>query len=541
MKRSTQVLATLVVLASVAIPADAFQFGNRWARTAVSGAGLTQGDPTTVTWGFVPDGTNIASLGTSDLISRLDSWIGAGPGGSDLTQRPWFDLYEQSFNRFAEVSGLSYQYEAADDGVTQGSNANAGFVGVRADVRIAGDFIDGPSNTLAFNNFPQNGDMTFDTGDGGAYSNGANNFRFLRNTIMHEHGHGLGYFHVESATARFLMEPFLQTNFDGPQFDEILGLHRGYGDVNEKSNGGAGNDIAANATDFGVLPINGSMTIGTDANNVIVAPSETDFVSIDDNSDTDFYSFTVNSASELDIVLTPMGPSYFQGPQGGSQANYVTKEFSDLSLALIDTNGSTVLDLQNAGGTGDNESILDFNVNPGEYFVRITGAANNVQMYQLQVSVDSGIAIEPGDFNADGIFDCADVDALVGSIVIGDNNEQFDLTGEGVVNGGDLDVWLQLAGAANLASGNAYLEGDANLDGTVDGGDFVIWNANKFTSSSAWCDGDFNHDGSVDGGDFVLWNANKFQTADGVSAVPEPASWLFSLMAVAALGFGRRR
>jgi hypothetical protein len=40
--------------------------------------------------------------------------------------------------------------------------------------------------------------------------------------------------------------------------------------------------------------------------------------------------------------------------------------------------------------------------------------------------------------------------------------------------------WLSLAGAANLPSGNAYLPGDATLDGFVDGSDFGIWNANQF-------------------------------------------------------------
>ena len=36
---------------------------------------------------------------------------------------------------------------------------------------------------------------------------------------------------------------------------------------------------------------------------------------------------------------------------------------------------------------------------------------------------------------------------------------------------------------ANLASGNSYLMGDANLDGVVDVSDFNAWNSNKFTST----------------------------------------------------------
>jgi hypothetical protein len=533
-----QVCIALFVL-GLAQSASAFQLGNRWARTAVDGAGLTQGDPTTLTWGFVADGTTISNSvinlpnGTSDLIASLDNWYGAGPGGSDLTQRPWFTFFEESFGRFAEISGLSYQYEPNDDGVTQGTTGFAGFVGVRADVRIGGNFLDGvgtqTNNTLAFNNFPQNGDMTFDTGDAASFSNPSLNSRFFRNTIMHEHGHGTGNFHVESATGRFLMEPFIQLNFDGPQFDDILGLHRGYGDVFEKSNGGAGNEIAANATDLGTISAGSAIAIGTDANNTVVAPSEIDFVSIDDNSDVDFFSFTVSGASLLDITLDSMGPSYFQGPQSGSQANFVTSEFSDLSLALFDTDGATLLATQNATGQGGTESIFDFNVAPGEYFVRITGAQNNVQMYQLDIAVESGVTSLPGDFDDNGLFECDDVDALVASIAAGNNEPAFDLTGDNAVDNADLVEWLALAGAENLASGDSYLMGDANLDGNVDGVDFVNWNNNKFTSNAAWCSGDFDASGIVNGADFVIWNSNKFTTADGVQAVPEPTG-LVSLL-----------
>ncbi len=43
---------------------------------------------------------------------------------------------------------------------------------------------------------------------------------------------------------------------------------------------------------------------------------------------------------------------------------------------------------------------------------------------------------------------------------------------------------------------------------------------NKFTANNAYCDGDFNVDGFIDGQDFVVWNGNKFQSAEAVQAVP---------------------
>lgn len=141
------------------------------------------------------------------------------------------------------------------------------------------------------------------------------------------------------------------------------------------------------------------------------------------------------------------------------------------------------------------------------------------------------IQLAAGDFNFDDQWTCADVDQLVAAVVNGTNRSEFDINGDGSLTSADVDEWLAQAGSRNLSSGNSFLVGDGNLDGTVDGEDFVLWNANKFTSLPAWCRGDFNVDGFVDGADFVLWNANKFTSA-GIVAVPEPiiSLWLAGLL-----------
>lgn len=152
-----------------------------------------------------------------------------------------------------------------------------------------------------------------------------------------------------------------------------------------------------------------------------------------------------------------------------------------------------------------------------------------------QIDYDQIIGVDrrSGDFDNDGDFDGVDVDALVGVIVAMTNDPNFDLTGNGLVDREDLTNWLALAGAANLPSGNPYLDGDANLDGIVDGLDFILWNDHKFTQLAAWTKGDFTADGTVDGLDFIAWNENKFTSSDSAGTqVPEPgASWLilFSL------------
>ena len=84
------------------------------------------------------------------------------------------------------------------------------------------------------------------------------------------------------------------------------------------------------------------------------------------------------------------------------------------------------------------------------------------------------------------------------------------------------------------------LPGDANLDGFVDGLDFIVWNANKFTEEGDWLTADFNGDSFVDGLDFIIWNANKFTSVDMLPpSVPEPSTLLWP--ALLALAVVRRK
>lgn len=138
-------------------------------------------------------------------------------------------------------------------------------------------------------------------------------------------------------------------------------------------------------------------------------------------------------------------------------------------------------------------------------------------------------------------IDCAEVDGLVAAIAGGENPPRWDLTGDGLVNQADLQDILAIAGRLLTTSMNPLIPGDANLDGVVDGSDFNIWNANKFTPVAAWCSGDFNADGNVDGSDFNIWNANKFTASDGAGLVPEPSGIVLVAMALVARAFHRNR
>ena len=158
----------------------------------------------------------------------------------------------------------------------------------------------------------------------------------------------------------------------------------------------------------------------------------------------------------------------------------------------------------------------------------------------LRISTLQDVALVDADFNNNGVIGCDDVDPLVNAIVNTPSDLTYDLVPDGVVNHDDLVQWLADAGQANLASQNPYLEGDATLDGTVDGQDFIEWNSNKFSNLPAWCSGDFTADGVVDGQDFIIWNSNKFTSADA-SVVPEPTS--FGILAIGVLCWmsGRRK
>ena len=163
----------------------------------------------------------------------------------------------------------------------------------------------------------------------------------------------------------------------------------------------------------------------------------------------------------------------------------------------------------------------------------------NGNAYVLSVVAGNGVN---GDFDNDGDWDGTDIDALVASIAGGSTDLGFDLDGDGMIDEGDLDEWLIVAGAENLDSGNAYLYGDANLDGFVDASDFNIWNSSKFTTVAAWTAGDFTADGSVDASDFNRWNSNKFRSSDATVAVPEPATeTLLILLAMGVLLPNARR
>ncbi len=374
-------------------PARAEIINNRWTRTATNGTSVgTNGTSITVTWSFAPDGTLIPndSGGTvaSNLLGFLDTTIGAGPGGSDLTQRPWFPIFDQAHARITALSGLIYAYEPNDDGHSfSGTNTNTyrGMLGVRGDTRLGGRSYGAGSTVLASNYYPNYAEMMVNTDKVSFFGDSSNNYRAFRDVLMHESMHGLGVAHVESSDASFLMEPFINTSFDGPQLDDLLALQRLYGDVYEKN---GNNNAYQRATSLGQLDLAAPLAKGTLGNSTAISASQTDFLSISGTSDTDYFSFSVPSPIDVSLQLTPRGATYHMGTQTGdpaTQSTYNTLSLNNLNVALFDTNGTSLLASADANVAGLGEQITR-QLSPGTYYVRVQGAQDAVQLYGLNIS-----------------------------------------------------------------------------------------------------------------------------------------------------------
>jgi Ca2+-binding RTX toxin-like protein len=450
-----------------------------WTTTATDGTpGFNQGDAITLTWGIVPDGTEVpndlidpAATDPSDLIAQLDLIYNETATGPDVTNRTWFTLFQSVFDRYSEVSGITYVFEPNDDGVPTATAP--GVLGVRPDVRIGGATIVPPVGVLAFNFFPDNGDMTIDSTNF-FYTNTTQNSIGLRNVLAHEHGHGLGQPHIVGQafqnTPRVvaLMNPVIDTSFDGPQEFDILVTQRQYGDTNER---GVGNDTIADAT------ISGTVDAAT--------PISITGNSIDSNTDTDVYQFTVTTDLTVSIDLTPTGTTVNAGPGNAGSPNPGTTfnmgTLNDLGLELIDSNGVTVLASSFGAGFGQSELITEFTLPAaGDYSIRVTGTEDRPQAYSLSVVIPAVAVVPPsqaGDLLPDTLIGGAGNDTLSGAdsddLLVG--NAGDDLMG----GGGGNDTLLGGAGRDTLdgGNGNDIVDGQGGADSLAGGAgdDTIIW------------------------------------------------------------------
>ncbi len=344
---------------------ERFELAGRWTSTATDGFLFGgRGTPITLTYSFAPDGAVADNLFGQNRVNRLFDWMNSIYG----TPATWQPLFDSVFEDWGNLIGVSYVYEPNDDGVE--ANTLAGELGVRGDVRIFAVNLDGNFNVLAYNQFPNAGDMVFDAFD--SFYNSTTQFsRRLRNVASHEHGHGLGIAHVCPQDGTKLMEPSANINFDGPQFDDILAGQRNYGDIFEP------NDSVLEFHDLG------SVSVGTTSSIVNAT--------LDDGTDVDYYRVTTTQPLELDVTLAPDGITYREGPQNanGSCSSGTLNNFNqnlDLSLEIVNSSGSRI-EFANNTGLGGSETLATALLTPGTYFVVVdhADALNNIQRYRLDV------------------------------------------------------------------------------------------------------------------------------------------------------------
>ncbi len=335
-----------------------YQIFNRWTFTA-SGSTGPMGNPITLTYSFVPDGTFIPNDGLGSGNSNLQAVLTSQFGSSTL----WRQKFAEAFARWSQLTGLNIVLDN-DDGAP--FRDYAGVLGVRGDVRIGG-FGFNPQ-VLAYNYFPNVGDMVLNTNINWG-GNSGNNWRLLRNTVMHEHGHGFGLNHVGPNDGTKLLEEFLNTNFDGPQDDDIQGGQRLYGDDWEN------NDSASTANNVGTV------TNGMAINDL----------STDDDADRDWYRLIIPAGKTVTITCTPVGRTYLQGPAGGPYSSRSSHMINDLAIRVYDDAGTTLLASVNNTGRGSSEVLSNF-VPPRNNTIKllienVSPFTDDIQRYRLSFNL----------------------------------------------------------------------------------------------------------------------------------------------------------
>ena len=361
--------------------------------------GSRQGDPISFTWSIVPDGTsyftsnsNNGTARISQIVSYYDAQfsVPVPEQTTDLTNRPWFPGFSEGLEIISNRCGITYLYEPVDDGAdcilsfADPGETDAGAAGVRGDLRIAASsdlFAGGLSSTAAGDrNHPEVFLRLQDF-------NSNSSIRFV---VMHETMHALGFTHstVDGTRNQSAVTGRGGTS-NGPQFDDICGLHRKYGDFFEKN---GGNDSLATATELGSIAPFETLIIGDDANDTTVALDEFDFISIDGASDTDFLKFTVETAAEYTLTLDPRGPTYTNYSTdlpdsfiADNTDTIVADEINDLEFNLYDSSGNLIRSVS-AGGLGESEVMVE-TLAAGDYFVEITGITTDPTQFAASTQI----------------------------------------------------------------------------------------------------------------------------------------------------------
>ena len=351
-----------------------FQTFGRWTATATNPSTGTNGDPVTIRYSFLPDGTPMyGGAGELPLPSNLMATFNLLYGGNTSA---WQGAIAAAFDRWTQLTGITFIHEPNDDGAAT-VNLPPGIIGVRGDIRIGGHNVDGQSgsNILAYSSYPNFGDICIDTSNLAFFANQFSNSLNLRNLIGHEIGHALGLKHSCPWNYTKLMEPFINAAFDGPQHDDVQGAHQLYGDRREN------NDTQATATSLGLLQ-GGTLTL--------------DDLSCDSAIDVDWFRFTIGGPEAVTVTVTPIGATYASGPETNGVCTpgtpYNSLVANDLAVEVRDSSGGLVAGA-NSYPAGQAESIVSLALltYATPWYVRVMpGPGSAPQIYRLAITIADG-------------------------------------------------------------------------------------------------------------------------------------------------------
>ncbi|MBL9122988.1 MAG: pre-peptidase C-terminal domain-containing protein, partial [Planctomycetaceae bacterium] len=352
----------------------------------------------------------------------------------------------------------------------------------------------------------------------------------------------------------------LTHNLAAGSYRLVVKSHGNYGDVGQYTVTGTlpdayeNNDTRLTAADLGVAP-----------------GIQVSALNIDSAGDDDWYRFTLNAASSIDVS------ALFSHSAG------------NLDLQVTDATGTVLV---TANSVTNNELTQLANLTAGTYYVRVFGVSGATNQYSLSIltgalpldliaprvtgvtlvgggSQQSQYAVPAGDGAQLATVPVGQVSRIRVSfseavtvdqndLVVAGTGGPYAFSGFGFDPFTNTAIWVlanpvaadeitltlnadgaspvtDLAGnrldgewdnpssvldpaSSNFPSGDGevggnfvfklqVLPGDANRDGAVDGADYTSW-ADHYLQNGGWAQGDFNDDGIVDGSDYTIWADN---------------------------------
>ncbi|MCA9242543.1 MAG: matrixin family metalloprotease [Phycisphaerales bacterium] len=344
-----------------------FSAASRWT-TAANGSATGNGTPIIITYSFVPDGVIGVPNGSFGAgITTVNNTLHATLDGQFGSTAAWKNVFRDVFDAWSDMTGITFVEETNDDGAAWAQSI--GVLGVRGDVRIIAAAQDGAFGVLAFNYFPNNGDMALDSGEN--WANAANSYRFMRNVLAHELGHGIGLNHVNPRDETKLMEAILATAFDGPQDDDVRGAQFFYGDDYEKNN-----------------TVGTAASLGAFSNGKLVED-----LCLHTAFDVDFYELTAAAGTGVSVTVTPVGAAYSVSGDPGTPQPVDTRAIHALTVTILDETGAETLRQAAASVPGQSVTTVPVPVPGGDsgFIVKVhtEGIENSPQRYKLTFSQTS--------------------------------------------------------------------------------------------------------------------------------------------------------